>query len=69
MSEPAIVRGDSRSAITGVNKFGETRDPRVEFLMRLLGVIEMSAGWCFEAVNMLTSGNVMANGISRWPRS
>lgn len=53
VGEPVIVRGDNVSAITWLNKCawlnkcGETRDRRVAVLMRLLGVSDMSAGWCF----------------------
>ena len=63
-----MLRGDKRSAITWVNNCGGTCDPRAAFLMRFLGVIEMSAGWCFEALYIPGDENVTADGISRWPR-
>ena len=42
-----MLRGDNALVITWVNKWGATRDPRATFLLRLIGVVEMSTGWCF----------------------
>lgn len=65
---PVVMLGDNVSAVTWVNKCGGTRDPRAAFLMRYLGRIEMRAGWCFEAAHIPGVENVLADGISRWPR-
>ena len=65
---PVVMLGDNVSAVTWVNKCGGTRDPRAAFLMRYLGRIEMRAGWCFEAAHIPGVTNVLADGISRWPR-
>lgn len=65
---PVVMFGDNVSAVTWVNKCGGTRDPRAAFLMRYLGRIEMRAGWCFEAAHIPGVANVLADGISRWPR-
>ena len=65
---PVVMLGDNVSAVTWVNKCGGTRDPRAAFLMRYLGRIEMRAGWCFEAAHIPGVKNVVADGISRWPR-
>ena len=43
-----VMLDDHVSAVTWVNKYGGTRDPRAAFLMRYLGRIEICAGWCFE---------------------
>ena len=34
----------------------------------MLGVWEISTRWCFEAVHVLGSENIMTDGVSRWPR-
>lgn len=67
--EPVLMRGDSSSAVTWVNRCGGTRDPRTAFIMRWLGVLEVNAGWCFESVHIPGYSNVLADGITRWNRS
>ena len=63
-----MLRGGKMSAMTWVNKCGGTRY-RAAFLMRLLGVNEMSAGRLFQAVYIQRRENVIAEGLSKWPRS
>ena len=63
-----VVLGDNVSAVTWVNKCGGTRDPRTAFLMRYLRMIEMPAGWCFEAAHIPGVKNVLDDGMSRCPR-
>ena len=43
--EPVLIRGDSSSAVSWVNRCGGTRDPRAAFIMRWLGVLEVNTGW------------------------
>ena len=34
--------------------------------MRLLGCLEVSSGWCFDALHVAGVENTIADGISRW---
>ena len=43
-------------------------EPRSGALMRLLGVLEVSSGWHFEATHVRGIHNATADGISRWDR-
>ena len=67
--EPVLMRGDSMSAVTWVNRCGGTRNPRAAFIMRWLGVLEMEAGWCLESAHIAGATNVLADGITRWNRA
>ena len=67
--EPVLMRGDSLSAVSWVNRCGGTRDPRAAFIMRWLGVLEVNTGWCFESSHIPGSSNVLADGITRWDRA
>ena len=42
------------------------RDPHSGALMRLLGTLEVSSGWHFEATHVRAIHNVAAHGISCW---
>lgn len=65
VGEPVMLRGDNMSAMTWVNQCRGTRDPTAAFLMRLLGVVELSAGWFCEAAHIQRIENVIADGTSR----
>ena len=67
--EPVLMRRDSSSAVTWVNRCGGTRDPRAVFIMGWLGVLEVNMGWCFESSHIPGSSNVLADGITRWDRA
>ena len=41
-------------------------EPRSGALMRLLGVLDVSSGWKFEASHVRGIHNAAADGISRW---
>ena len=43
-------------------------EPRSGALMRLLGVLDVSSGWKFEASHVRGIHNAAADGISRWDR-
>ena len=43
-------------------------EPRSGALMRLLGVLEVSSGWHFDALHVRGIHNVVADGISRRDR-
>lgn len=43
---PVVMLGDNVSAVAWVETCGGTRDPRVAFLIRYLGRIQMPAGSC-----------------------
>lgn len=67
--ETALLRGDNTSAVHWVNSggVGMRRDPRAGGLLRLLGSIELSGGWGFDAMHVKGTNNYLADGISRWP--
>lgn len=44
---PVLMTGDDLSAVTWVRQCGGTNDPRAAAMMRLLGTMEISGGWCF----------------------
>ena len=60
--EPVLMRGDSFSAVTWVNRCGGARDPRTAFIMRWLRVLEMNAGWCLESAHTAGADKASAFG-------
>ena len=58
-----------RAAVTWVNRCGGAKDKRAGLLMRTLGRLEVSGGLCHEAKHIKGTQNVLADGISRWPRA
>ena len=67
--DPILMRGDSVSAVSWINLCGGSRDTRAGLVMRLLGRLELTSGWCLVAKHIPGVENVLADGISRWPRS
>jgi len=67
--DPILMRGDSVSAVSWINRCGGSRDTRAGLVMRLLGRLELTSGWCLVAKHIPGVENVLADGISRWPRS
>ena len=65
--DAVLLRGDNVSAVSGVNKCGGAKDRRAGLLMRLLGRMEITGGWCHIAKHMPGLDNTLADGISRWP--
>ena len=65
--DAVLLRGDNVSAVSGVNKCGGAKDRRAGLLMRLLGRMEITGGWCHIAKHIPGLDNTLADGISRWP--
>ena len=64
----ALLRGDNEAAVHWVRRCRGGLEPRSSALMRLLGVLEVSSGWHFEATYVRGIHNAAADGISRWDR-
>ena len=64
-----LWRGDNEAAVEWVRRCRGGKEPRSGALMRLLGVLEMSSGWHFDAKHLRGIFNVAADGISRWDRA
>ena len=63
------LRGDNDAAVQWVRRCRGGTEPRSGALMRLLGVLELSSGWHFDAKHVRGIFNVAAEGNSRWGRS
>ena len=65
-----LLRGDSEAAaVHWVRRCRGGLEPRFGALMRLLGVLEVSSGWHFEATRLRGIHSTAADGISRGHRS
>ena len=69
MGDCVLLRGDNEAAIQWVRRCRGGKEPRSGTLMRLLGVLELSSGWHFDAKHVRGIFNVAADGISRWDRA
>ena len=67
--DAVLLRGDNVSAVSWVNKCGGAKDRRAGLLMRLLGRMEITSGWCHFAKHIPGLENTLADGISRWPEN
>lgn len=67
--DPILMRGDNVAAFTWSNRCGGARDMRACLMMRMLGCLEISGGWGYNAKHIPGIQNTLAEGISRWPRS
>ena len=67
--EPILTRGVNRVAVSLVTRCGGARDKRACLLMRMLGRLELAGGWNHAAKHIARLQNILADGISRWPRS
>ena len=63
-----LMRGDNSSACSWVAKCRGGKEPRSGALMRILGCLEVTSGWCFESLHVRGQDNFVADGISRWER-
>ena len=63
--DAVLLRGDNVSAVSWVNKCGGAKDRRAGLLMRLLGRMEITSGWCHIAKHIPGIDNTLADGISR----
>ena len=68
-SDCVLLRGDNEAAMLWVRRCRGDKEPRSDALMRLIGVIELSSGWHFDAKHVRGIFNVAAEGNSRWGRS
>ena len=65
-----LMRGDNSSACSWVAKCRGGKEPRSGALMRILGCLEFTSGWCFESLHVKgEDNNFIADGISRWERN
>ena len=60
---------DNDAAVQWVRRCRGGTEPRSGALMRLLGVLELSSGWHFDAKHVRGIFNVAADGISRMHRA
>lgn len=49
-----------------VQRYGGGKEPRSGALMRMLGAIEVSSEWHFQALHVSGVLNSLADDISRW---
>ena len=61
-----LMRGENMSTIQWVPKCRGGRESLSRALMRLLECLEVSSGWCFDALHVAGVENTIADGISRW---
>ena len=61
-----LLRGDSISAVSWLNRCGGARDKRAALVMRTMGRLEITSGWSQKAKHIPGVLNVLADGISRW---
>ena len=63
-----LLRGDNEAAVAWVRRCRWGKEPRSGALTRLLGALELSSDWHFDAKHVRGGFNVAADGISRWDR-
>ena len=61
-----LWRSDNEAAAGWVRRCRGGKEPRSGALMRLLGVLDLSSGWHFDAQHVRGIFIVAADGISRW---
>ena len=66
--DPVLLRGDNAAAVSWINRCGGSRNRRAALAMRLLGRLEITSGWTHDAKHIPGVQNVVADGISRWPK-
>ena len=69
LGDCVLLLGDNEVAVEWVRRCRGSKEPRSGALMRLLGVLELSYGWHFDAKHVRGIFNVAADGISRWDRA
>ena len=67
--DPILMRGDNLAAISWVTRCGGARDKTACLLMRMLGRLELAGGWNNTAKHIAGVQNIVAEDISRPPRS
>ena len=68
-NDPILMRGDNMAAVTWSNRCGGAKDKRACLMMRMLGRLEISGEWSYEANHIPGVQNTLADGISLWPLS
>ena len=66
--DPVLLRGDNVAAELLINRCGGSRNRRAALAMTLLGGLEITSGWSHDAKLIPGVQNVVAEGISRWPK-
>ena len=66
--DPVLLRGDNVAAVSWINRCGGSHNRRASLAMRLLGRLEITSGWSHDAKHIPGAQNVVADGISRWPK-
>lgn len=61
-----LLRGDNEASVAWIQRCRGGKEPRSGALMRMLGALEVSSGWCFQALHVPGVLNSTADGISRW---
>ena len=69
MGDCVLLRGNNEAAVQWVRRRRGGKEPRSGAFMRLLGVLELSSGWHFDAKHVRGIFNVAADGVSRWDGS
>lgn len=64
--ESLLMRSDNTPAIHWITRCRGGRQPSCAALVKMLGVVEMSSGWCFQAQHVAGAASVLVRGISRW---
>ena len=67
LRDPVWLRGDNQSAVSWLNKRGGNRERRGAALLRVMGAVESSSDWCFEALHVRGVNNERADAVSRLP--
>ena len=64
-----LLRGENVAAVSWINRCGGSHNRRASLAMRLPGRLEITSGWNHDAKYIPGVQNVVANGISRWPKT
>ena len=48
--DPVLLRGDNVAAVSWINRCGGSRNRRAALVMRLLGRLEITSGWSYDAI-------------------
>ena len=69
LGDCVLLGGDNEAAVEWVRRCRVGKEPRSGALVRLLGVLELSSGWHFDAKHVRGIFDVADDGISRWDRA
>ncbi|CAN0216390.1 unnamed protein product, partial [Laminaria digitata] len=63
------LRGDNEASVAWIQRRRGAKEPRSNALMRLLGILEVSSDWNFQASHVPGVLNSTADAIFRWNRA